>query len=318
MCSKSSQQKAPRKEMSKFDKVFLSNAYIHSSNYYIPEDREHLQRKLNNLVDDVHEKHEEILKENEECFRVLDWINEMSKKQLNFESVDKDGFTHTERVLNEIEELRRDNDALRNQLDASEDAFQKATEINKALRKKLDNFSNYHSNASDPLPQKTDNIKKELETLKNENTNLEKQIEKLQTQNSKKIKEYLASLENPVDLDQLGRSFRGLTEEYKDAIKQFHEEKKNLIYEINDSNDEYAELVKINFRQQKKKLEMQNEIEALNNLIDNNTKLKDDIEKVNEDFKNILKGQSEDMLNNTEMNRKALSNVKEELGNHSL
>lgn len=55
-----------KKEMSNFDKVFLSDAYIHSSNYYIPEDRDHLQRKLNNLVDDVHEKHEEILKENEE------------------------------------------------------------------------------------------------------------------------------------------------------------------------------------------------------------------------------------------------------------
>jgi chromosome segregation ATPase len=298
--------------MSKFDKIFLSNAYIHSSNYYIPEDREHLSRKLDNLVDDVDEKHEEILKENEECFRVLDWINEMSKKQLNFESFDKDGLTHSERVFNEIEDLRKDNDALRNQLDASQDAIDKATDINIALKKRLDNFSNQHIDKSEPLNHKTDEIREEIDYIKDENIKLEKQIEILQSQNSKRIKEYVTSLEQPLDLDELGRSFQGLTEEYKDAIKQFQEEKKNLIFEICDSKDEYAEQVKINFRQQKKKLEMQNEIEALNNLIDNNTKLKDDIEKVNGDFRNVLIGQSNDMLNKT--SNESLKTIKEDLG----
>lgn len=65
------------------DRVLLSDAYIHASNYYIPEDREHLERKLANLVNEVQDKHFEIQKENDECFRVLDWINEMSQKPLN-------------------------------------------------------------------------------------------------------------------------------------------------------------------------------------------------------------------------------------------
>jgi len=113
----------------------LSSAYIHSSNYYIPEDREHLQRKLNNLVDDVQEKHEEIMKENEECFRVLDWINEMGKKPLTIESLDKNGISHSDKIINEIEELQKDNLALKAQLSASEEAIEAASELNKALRK---------------------------------------------------------------------------------------------------------------------------------------------------------------------------------------
>lgn len=296
----------PKRELSKFDKVLLSNTYIHSSNYYIPEDRTHLQRKLNNLVDDVQEKHEEILKENEECFRVLDWINEMSKKPLSFESIDKDGLTHNEKVSREIEELRKDNGSLSGQLDASKDALEKASLLNKELRKRLDEFLNPKNDISDPNSNKNDLIAKEIETYRNENKNLEKQIEKLKDQNKKKIKEYLESLEEPVDLDQLGKSFHGLTDDYKGAIKQFHEEKKNLIFEINDANDEYADLVKANFRQQKKKLEMQNEIEALNNLIDNNTKLKDDIEKANNKFKDTIGNQNEDLL-------KDIKNAEDEL-----
>jgi hypothetical protein len=56
----------PKKESSNIDKVLFSSMHVHSSNYYIPEDRAHLERKLNNLVGDVHEKHEDIMKENEE------------------------------------------------------------------------------------------------------------------------------------------------------------------------------------------------------------------------------------------------------------
>lgn len=304
----------PKKELSKIDKVLFSNAYIHSSNYYIPEDREHLERKLNNLVSDVYEKHEEILKENEECFRVLDWINEMSQKPLNLESVDKDGYTHKQRVINEIEELRNDNEALRNQLDASKDALDKAIKLNRDLRKNLDKFTSKDKNPSSPVPQNFDAKGKELEMLKNENKQLEKQIEKLQAQNSKKIKEYLDSLDDPVDLDQLGKSFRGLTEEYKDAIKQFHEEKKNLIYSINDANDEYAELVKVNFRQQKKKLEMQNEIEALNNLIDNDNTLKNDIEKVNKGFSDKVDEEYQALRDDLGKSEQQLKDLEKEFG----
>ena len=130
-----------------------------------------------------------------------------------------------------------------------------------------------------------------------------------------KIQEYLSSLEDPVDIDQLGVSFSGLTDEYKDAIKQFHEEKKGIILEINSGNDEYAELVKNNFREQKKKLEMQNEIEALNNLIDNNNKLKNDIESVNNKFSENLASQGQNILEKINSNAEELKNQEKEFGN---
>ena len=130
-----------------------------------------------------------------------------------------------------------------------------------------------------------------------------------------KIQEYLSSLEDPVDIDQLGVSFSGLTDEYKDAIKQFHEEKKGIILEINSANDEYAELVKNNFREQKKKLEMQNEIEALNNLIDNNNKLKNDIESVNNKFSENLASQGQNILEKINSNAEELKNQEKEFGN---
>lgn len=241
-----------------------SNNYIHSSNYYIPEDREHLERKLANLVNDVADKHSEIVKENEECFRVLDWIEQMASKPAIIRTNEEEEISYTNNVKEEIEtfyrninqddmkdidELNKDNEKLKRQLKISEQALDKASTMNEELRKSLQ--------------QKPNNENQDIESLRNENKLLQKQIMKLQDQSKKKILEYLASVENPVDLNQLGKSFRGLTEEYKDAIKQFHEEKKNLIHEINDSNDEHAELVKNSFRQQKKKLEMVNEIEAL-------------------------------------------------------
>jgi hypothetical protein len=49
--------RSPREgELKEVDKMLFSNAYMHSSNYYIPEDRKHLERKLDNLVGDVNGK----------------------------------------------------------------------------------------------------------------------------------------------------------------------------------------------------------------------------------------------------------------------
>jgi DNA repair exonuclease SbcCD ATPase subunit len=237
---------------------------------------------------DVLEKHEEILKENEECFRVLEWINEMNSKPLILESIDTYGQSHQEHMINEMSELVKDNKELKKQYDASKSALDSAISLNKKLRKQLDAYSNKENVSGSSHSPGLDKKAIDLEAIKKENKGLEERLEKLQSQNKRKIKEYLESLEEPVDLDQLGKSFRGLTEEYKDAIKQFHEEKKTLIQDINAQNDEYALLIKDNFRQKKKKLEMKNEIEALNNLIQNNSKLKDDIQKANDDFSKII------------------------------
>jgi len=286
--------------------------HVHSSNYYIPEDRAHLERKLNNLVGDVHEKHEDIMKENEEWFRVLDWINEMSSKSVDFEYVDKEGVTHSERMLNEIEDLEKDNEALRTQLGASRDALGQAGKSNEILRKQIDSFSDIKNKSSRSNTSATSPQSKELDAFKNENKNLEERLDKLQKQNKKKIEEYLESLEDPVDLGQLGRSFRGLTEEYKDTIKQFHEEKKSLINEISDTNDEYAELVKLNFRQKKKKLEIQNEIEALNNLIENNSKLKSDFEDANTTFTDSIRKDISDIDTDIEETQDLLDKAESE------
>lgn len=220
----------------------------------------------------------------------------MAKKPINFESVDREGVTHSQRALNEINELQHDNDALKKQLDASKTALDKAVRLNQELRKHLEDFCSQNNGGSSPLAKKSDPKDRDLEAIRKENKAFEEHIDKLHSQNKKRILEHLSNVEDPVDLNQLGRSFRGLTEEYKDAIKQYHEEKKNLIYEINDANDEYAELVKLNYRQQKKKLEMQNEIEALNNLIDNNQKHKDDIEELNRQLSTKLEKGKKELL----------------------
>lgn len=200
--------------------------------------------------------------------------------------------------LKDIDELKNDNDKLRRQLDASEQALEKAYKRNEELRVIL---------------QQKPGERSDIETLRNENKTLEKQIAKLQDQNKKKVLDYLSSVENPVDLNQLGKSFRGLTEEYKDAIKQFHEEKKNLIHEVNDCNDEYAELVKNNYRQFKKKNEMKNEIEALKNLINNNLILKEDIIKVNNQFAVNVKNENSTISEEIEQAEGSLSSLNREL-----
>ena len=200
--------------------------------------------------------------------------------------------------LKDIDELKNDNDKLRRQLDASEQALEKAYKRNEELRVIL---------------QQKPGERSDIETLRNENKTLEKQIAKLQDQNKKKVLDYLSSVENPVDLNQLGKSFRGLTEEYKDAIKQFHEEKKNLIHEVNDCNDEYAELVKNNYRQFKKKNEMKNEIEALKNLINNNLVLKEDIIKVNNQFTVNVKNENSSISEEIEQAEDSLSSLNREL-----
>ena len=200
--------------------------------------------------------------------------------------------------LKDIDELKNDNDKLRRQLDASEQALEKAYKRNEELRVIL---------------QQKPGERSDIETLRNENKILEKQIAKLQDQNKKKVLDYLSSVENPVDLNQLGKSFRGLTEEYKDAIKQFHEEKKNLIHEVNDCNDEYAELVKNNYRQFKKKNEMKNEIEALKNLINNNLILKEDIIKVNNQFAVNVKNENSTISEEIEQAEGSLSSLNREL-----
>ncbi len=107
-------------------------------------------------MEDVKDKHEEILKENEECFRVLDWINDMNKQPIAYESVDKDGFSHHQRVQNEIKELYEDNKSLKDQLESSKAALEKARGANQDLKGKLNTFKNGdHSVLS--LPQDNGN-----------------------------------------------------------------------------------------------------------------------------------------------------------------
>ena len=71
-------------------------------------------------------------------------------------------------------------------------------------------------------------------------------------------------------------------EQDKKEIKQLQEDQDNLIIEYNETNNEYSDLIKENYRYQKQKLEMINEIESLKDLIKNNKILRDDIQKVND------------------------------------
>ena len=87
-----------------------------------------------------------------------------------------------------------------------------------------------------------------------------------------------------------------------------------MIHEINDGNDEYAELVKNNYRQLKKKLEMQNEIEALKNLINNNLILKEDIQKVNTQFSINVKNENASINEEIENIEGLLGSLNKELG----
>ena len=242
----------------------------------------------------------------------MDWIQEMGTKKINIQQTGADdgkgfldiGIISTIGIVSsinvfynninrddvkDIQELEKDNEKLQQQLQRSKEALGRAKDKNDTLKKELDSYS-VSKSESKSIPKRSGVDRKELDALKKENKTIEDNISKLTDQRKKQINEYLGSIEDPVDLHQLGRSFRGLTDEYKDAIKQFHEEKKGLINEINDVNDEYIELTKDNIRLKKRRLEMQNEIEALKNLIDNNNSLKDDILTVNDEFSQKVKG----------------------------
>lgn len=81
----------------------------------------------------------------------------MNKQPLAFESVDKEGISHSQRVLSEIKELKGDNNSLRGQLDNSEAALERARELNKDLRGKIEGFS--HGNYGDlALPKDSGKI----------------------------------------------------------------------------------------------------------------------------------------------------------------
>lgn len=79
-----------------------------------------------------------------------------------------------------------------------------------------------------------------------------------------------------------------MTDQYRDSINQINDDKDALVGQLGEASDEYAELVKNNYRQQKKKMEMQNEIETLQNLIANNCQLKDDTEKLDGEYTRIM------------------------------
>ena len=128
----------------------------------------------------------------------------------------------------------------------------------------------------------------DLERLKAQNKDNEKEIERLNQKNNKKINDYLSSLEDPAELERLGKSFQGMTDQYRDSINQINDDKDALVGQLGQASDEYAELVKNNYRQRKKKMEMQNEIETLQNLIANNCQLKDDTEKLDKDYSRVV------------------------------
>lgn len=248
--------------------VITNDLYYGSSNYYIPEDRDHLQRKLNNLVSDIKDRHDEIQKENDECFRILDWINKMGSEPFSNESTTDEEISYTKEVKKEIEtfysninrddekeigEMQAENDKLKDQLAATQKALKTAILQNDDLKKNLDiHTSDPSSNVAHTILKTAIVESADIDKMRKENRSLNDEILQTQLANKKKIIEYLESLEDPVDLHQLGRSFRGLTEEYKDAIKQFHEEKKGLIQDVNGANDELSELVKNGIRLKKK------------------------------------------------------------------
>lgn len=124
--------------------------------------------------------------------------------------------------------------------------------------------------------------------MKAQNKDNEKEIDRLNQKANKKITDYLSSLEDPAEIERLAKSFQGMTDQYRDSINQINDDKDALVSQLGEASDEYAELVKNNYRQQKKKMEMQNEIETLQNLIANNCQLKDDTEKLDGEYTRIM------------------------------
>lgn len=100
-----------------------------------------------------------------------------------------------------------------------------------------------------------------------------------------------------MDIDRIGKSFQTLTDEYRASINEINIDKDGLVGQLGEANDEYSELIKNNFRQQKKKLEMKNEIETLQNLISNNSQLRDDIDSTNKDLQKIINDKNSSLKN---------------------
>ena len=62
-----------------------------------------MERKLGNLVNDVAEKHHDILKENDEWFRVLDWLNSLNSKPFIRSTTSQEEYNYMCKIQDEIE-----------------------------------------------------------------------------------------------------------------------------------------------------------------------------------------------------------------------